>query len=129
MLHTAAIVASLSSLGLICAIYYSNFLSRPDSWLRADISASLLISLFVGFFPIGVSASLVGIWKALTGGFSLSALMTAGSDVLSFAICIATVLVFREAVRRTYRQPEKPDNVTPFKSPVRNTRPAMRKAA
>lgn len=128
MLHTAAIIASFSSLGLICAIYYSNFLSRPGSWLRADISAAIQISFLVGLFPIGLAASVVGLWQALTGGVSLAALMVAGTDVLSFAASIATMLLFRETVRKTYRLPTDPTRVSPIAT-AQKAKPAFKKAA
>ncbi|MHA6346605.1 hypothetical protein [Roseivivax sp. CAU 1761] len=117
MIHTAALFASIASFGLICAIYFCNFMAPRGSWLRTEMLASILLSLLTGLFPLALAASLVGLWTALTGGVSLGAILSAGTDLVSIATVIATGLVFRRAVKATYGRPVEPDNVAPFPAP------------
>ena len=68
MHHAAALLSSLASLGLVCAIYACNILSRPGSPWRSEILAMILLALLTGIFPLAATASLVGLWDVLTGG-------------------------------------------------------------
>lgn len=103
MHHTAAVIASVTSLGLICMIYYCNILSPKGSWFRNDIIAMILLALLTGLFPLAVTASLFGLWKVVAGGLSLNAILSAGADMLSIGAIVLGVWVFRALVTATYR--------------------------
>lgn len=138
MQHTAALVSSLASLGLIAAIYYCNILSRPGSWFRGDMLAMILLSLLTGIFPLAAGTSLIGLWQATHGGFSLAALGAAGVDLVSLGLVVASVALFAALVRATYRGHTAPTSITPLSPrPVNrgpearggSARRAMKKAA
>lgn len=114
MEHTVALVASLASLGLVCAIYYCNILARPGSWLRGDMLAMILLSLLTGLFPLALAAGLAGLLNALSGGISAAAVLSAGADLTGLGAVLATVVVFRALVRATYRKQPVTTNVTPL---------------
>ena len=81
MLHTIALGAAIVSLGLLSAIYFCNFMSRPTSALRSEVVSMILISLLTGIFTLAVTATLVGFWFSLSGGVSMAALLDAGTDI------------------------------------------------
>lgn len=112
MLHTASLVASLASLGLICAIYYCNLMSHPKSWLRSEMLAMVLLSLLVGIFPMALFGAPIALWQALTGGAVLERILSAGVDLVSIGAVLATLVVFRALVKGTYRTGRGPGNVT-----------------
>lgn len=114
MLHTAALAASLTSLGLVCAIYFCNILSRPGSWFRGEMLAMILLSLLTGLFPLAFAASLAGLLGALTGGVTLAAFLSAGIDLVSVGAVIATMIMFRALVKATYRTASGPGTITPL---------------
>jgi hypothetical protein len=125
-MHSAALFASIASLGLICAIYYCNILSRRDSLLRSDTLAMILLALLTGMFPLALTASLVGLWMTLSAGFSVAAFLSAGVDLASFGAVAATIIVGRILVKATYRTENEPDNVTPLTPRPVSTGPARR---
>ncbi|SNT27028.1 hypothetical protein [Tropicimonas sediminicola] len=114
MHHAAILAASLGSLGLVCAIYYCNILSSPGSRLRGEMLAMILLSLLVGFFPLGLVGSVIGLANVLTGGFSLAVVLSAGADLVSLGAALATLVVFRALLKATNRRTHAPDNVTPL---------------
>jgi hypothetical protein len=103
MHHTAAVFASVTSLGLICMIYYCNILSPKGSWLRNDVIATILLSLLTGLFPLAVVASLFGLWKVAAGGLSPTAILAAGADMLAIGAIVTAYCVSRALVKATYR--------------------------
>lgn len=103
MHHTVALAASLASLGLLCAIYYCNILSSPSSPLRSEMLAMILLAVLTGMFPLALTATIMGLWQALTGGVSIRALVYAGADLAAVAALLAFVWLFRALVRATYR--------------------------
>ena len=131
MHHAAAILSSLGSLGLVCAIYACNILSRPGSPWRSEILAMILLALLTGIFPLAATASLVGLWEVLTGGLTVTALLAAGADLAAVAACVAAIWVFRALVRETYRAPMPTGAAVPDPgSPVnRNRAPGQSRAA
>ena len=131
MHHAAAILSSLGSLGLVCAIYACNILSRPGSPWRSDILAMILLALLTGIFPLAATASLVGLWDVLTGGLTIAALVAAGADLVAVAACLAAIWVFRALVRETYRAPAPTGTAVPDPgSPMnRNRAPGQSRAA
>lgn len=104
MHHTVAIVSSLISLGLACALYACNVLTRPGSWLRNDMLAATFLSLLTGLFPLAVAATVAGLWQALTGGISLVAVLSAGADLVAVGAILTTTFVFRAVVKATHRE-------------------------
>lgn len=131
MHNTVAIAASLASLGLICAIYYANILARPNSPMRSEMLAMIFLSVLTGLFPLAVTATIVTLWQALTGGVSVVALLSAGADLVAVAAILASVWVFRALVKATYRTKAAPDTTTPLSpKPVNlNGAPTKRIAA
>ena len=114
MLHTIALGAAIVSLGLLSAIYFCNFMSRPTSALRSEVVSMILIALLTGIFTLAVTATLVGFWFSLSGGVSMAALLGAGTDIAAAAVVVACGLVFRAIVRRTYRTDSASATVTPL---------------
>jgi hypothetical protein len=114
MHHSAAIFASLASLGLVCAIYYCNILSQAQSPARSEVLGMIMLALLTGLFPIAVGSALVGLWETVTSGFSLTALFASGVDLVSIGAIFATMVVFRMLVKATYRNMADPNNVTPL---------------
>ena len=113
MLHTAALIASVASLAIVCAIYYCNVLSGPGSWFRSELPAMILLSLLTGIFPAALVGGIVGLWGIAAGG-GANALLSAGADLVALACVAAAALVFRAIVRATYRSGHGPNNVTPL---------------
>lgn len=102
MPYLTAIITSLISLGAISAIYGCRRFSRPGSWMRGELIDMILISLLAGFFPLALTASVMGIWGTLddlSTGFSLSALQSAGLDVLGLVFVLLTLVIFVAAAR------------------------------
>lgn len=114
MIHAAALFSSLVSLGLISAIYACTVLSPQGSWLRTEWFTSILLSLLTGLFPLGLAASLTGLWGALAGGLALGAAPGAIADLVSLAAVVATVAVFRATLKANAAPREAPDNVSPL---------------
>lgn len=133
MHHTAALIASLASLALICAIYYCNRRAAETSWLKSDVLASVLLSLLVGLFPIALFAPFVGLWQLLQGGLSAGSAMTASGDILSLGACVLTAWLFRALVRARADSWRSPTNVTPLTprpaGPATPTHSRLKKAA
>ncbi|THD71799.1 hypothetical protein E7681_16940 [Thalassobius vesicularis] len=131
MHNTVAIAASLASLGLICAIYYSNILARPNSPMRSEMLAMIFLSVLTGLFPLAVTATISALWQALTGGISVGAVISAGADLVAVAAILASVWVFRALVKATYRTKSTPDTTNPLSpKPVNlNGAPARKMAA
>lgn len=115
MHHTVALLSSLSSLGLICAIYFCNIQSRPGSWFRSDLLAMIMLALLTSLFPLAVSASVVGLWEIVTGELSLAAFLSAGADLVAIAAIVIGAYAFRAIVAATYRNKTKQKS---FKSPA-----------
>ena len=128
MHHTAAIIASLASLGLVCIIYYANILSGPRHPLRSEMLGMILLALLTGLFPLAVVAALIGLSAALTGGISFAAVLAAGTDLLAILAILATGLVFRALVKATYRDAQGVPRVATPPAPANAGRPP-RKAA
>lgn len=119
MHHTTAVFASLSSLGLICMIYYCNILSPKGSWLRSEIVAMILLSLLTVMFPLAVAASLFGLFKVAFGGMSFAAIFAAGADLLAVGAIVVAGYAFRVLVKATYStRPAPKPVVTPEPTPI-----------
>ncbi len=95
MIHTAALGASLISLGLVLALYACHILAPRGSWVQGEVPQSILLSLLTGFFPLGLATSLTGLWQAVSGGASLTAILAAGTDLVSMGAVVATVVMLR----------------------------------
>ena len=95
MNHLTAFAASLTSLGLMSAIYYCNILSPQRSWLRSEVLGMILLSLLTGLMPIALVASTLGLWRAFAGGVSMPAAVSAGFDLAGIVAVVATALLFR----------------------------------
>ena len=70
--------------------------------MRGELIDMILISLLAGFFPLALTASVMGIWGTLddlSTGFSLSALQSAGLDVLGLVFVLLTLVIFVAAAR------------------------------
>lgn len=129
MHHTVALLASLTSLGLVCAIYFCNITSRPQSWLRSEMLTMILLSLFTGVFPIAIFGAMAGIWSVISGGLSLAAVLGAGADLLAIAAIGATFVIFRATARASYHAYKNTANVLAFTaaaSPLAQTAQTMR---
>lgn len=131
MHHTVAIVSSLTSLGLACALYVCNVLTRPGSWLRSDMLAATFLSLLTGLFPLAIAATAVGLWQALTGGISLVAMLSAGADLVAVGAILTTAFVFRAIVNARHREVATLKGATPPSLPPANksSAPAQKWAA
>lgn len=132
MYHSTALAASLISLGLIAGFYYCTYMTRPGSVLRSETFAMILVSVLTGTIALAIPTALVGLWSALSGGFSLAALLGAGADLGGFAALAATALVFRAAVRRANAELRSSATITPLTPRPNAPRPAtpgLRKAA
>lgn len=129
--HTIALVASLVALGLTCVIYYCNVISRPGSRLRSETLAMILSSLLPGLLILALAASLVGLWKVVTGGLSLVAILAAGADIMAFGTILITVCVFWAIARAASRTQTGPSSVQPpANDPIGAPKtPSSRKAA
>lgn len=119
-----ALASSLVLLGLVSAIYYCNIVSRPNSWLRNETLAMVLLSLFTGLLPLAITATLTGFWQAMTGGLTVQAMVTASTDLGAVAALLATGWIFRATVKATYRNLGKPGTVTPLTPTPANLRGA-----
>ncbi len=104
MPYFTAIITSLISLGAISAIYGCRRFSRPGSWMRGELIDMILISFLAGFLPLALTASVMGIWDDLSAGVSLSALQSAGLDVLGLVFVLLTLVIFVAAARTTTRE-------------------------
>ena len=113
MHHVFALAASLLSLGLICAIYYCNLLSRPGSLARSDMLAMILLALLTGLYPTALVAALAALWQTLSGGVALSTLLGVTVELGSLAAIAAGFLVLRALVRETYRRRQAPEDHRP----------------
>lgn len=113
MFLIATIATSLVSLALVSAIYYCNIRARPGSWLRGDMLAMILLAMLTGLYPPAAAATVVSLWKTVSGEFGLDAVLSAGVELASLAAVIATALVFRALVKATYRARRAPTTLTP----------------
>ncbi len=104
MPYLTAIITSLVCLTAVCAIYGCRVFAQPASWLRGELIDMLLIALLSGFFPLALTASIIGIWDDLSNGFSLSALQSAGLDFLGLVLVFLTFVIFIAAARATARE-------------------------
>ncbi len=132
MHQNIALVGSLASLGLICAIYFCNVLSRPGSWMRAELVTMAMLAWLVGFFVMGVSSLVLELAPLAQGEFKLDALMSTGIDLVSIGAIAATMLLFGATARSSRHEAQTPNNVTPLTPrPVAPIAPrqTMRKAA
>lgn len=120
--HLVVLVASLATLGLAAAIYYTNRLAAPSSRLRSDMLASILLACLVGLYPIAFFAPLAGVWEVLRRGGAGLTFGDLGSDLVSFSCAIAILLILRSLVRANARSWRGPSNVTPLTpTPPRRT--------
>ncbi len=104
MPYLTAIIASIISLGAVCALYSCRVFLRPDSWLRGEMLDSILISLLSSSFPFALGASFLGLRDDLSNDFSLSAVRSAGLDFIALFVVGATFMVFLALVRTVYRE-------------------------
>lgn len=114
MQHYTSLFASLASLVLMAAVYYCNYLSPRDSWLRGQTLQMILLAALTGLFFIAVPAAAVGVFGVLTEGLSLATLLNSGIEIASIVMIVATVALFRRAVRKTVETQPTPHNVTPL---------------
>ena len=84
--HYTSFLASLSSLVLMAAVYYCNYLSDKGSWLRSEMLQMILLSLLTGIFCLAVPATVLGVVGVLTGGLSLATLTGSGLEIASIAM-------------------------------------------
>lgn len=130
--HYTSFFASLASLTLMAVVYYCNYLSGKDSWLRSETLQMVLLSLLTGIFCLAVPATVIGIVQVATGGISLATVTNSGLEIGSIVMILATAAIFRKAVKRTNHSSSTPHNVTPLTPrPVapNSGRGGMRKAA
>ncbi len=123
MLHSIALVTGLASLALTGALFFINLRTRPDSWMRGELVASVLLPLLTGFFPLATATGLLGLWSLATGGLGAIALGAAGADLVGLAAVVATVLLFRKLVIETNRRAAEPSNVIPLAPQPETPRP------
>lgn len=112
--HYTSFLASLASLVLMAAVYYCNYISSENSWLRSGTLQMILLSLLTGIFCLAVPATIIGVLGVATGGLSLSTITNSGLELASIAMIVVTVALFRNAVQRTNRAYRTPHNVTPL---------------
>lgn len=128
--HTIALLASLASLGLTCALYYCNITARPGSFLRSEMLTMMLLAFLTGILPLAIGASLVGLWKVVTGGLSFAAILAAGADLLAIGALVIMTFVFRALVKATRHSRTGPSSFQPPARPTGTPQTSsMRKAA
>lgn len=113
MHHAIALVASLTSLGLVCVLYYCSVHARPRSWLRGDMLAMILVAFLTGLFPLALISALLGLWGAISGVSSAASVLPAGADLASLGAIVATIVVFRALVKANSARLAEPANVAP----------------
>ncbi|NVO27581.1 hypothetical protein HJ526_09135 [Donghicola sp. C2-DW-16] len=132
MNHIVALFSSVASLTLISLIYVCRFRTRQSSWLQSEYIGMNLMALLVGLYTLAVPATLLGLWRLIADGLSLSTLMNSAIDLASIAAIIATTALFLRAARRANREGTTPNNVfplTPSPSAPRTPPKGMKKAA
>lgn len=114
-----AAAASVICLLLTASIYYCNILSRPQSWLRSEMLAMILLSLLVGLILLPLAGSvlvLIALVQAIPVAFHITDVALAA---LAVGGLVATVMVFRALVIATYRVERAPTGVTPLSPRLR----------
>lgn len=99
MYDSAALIASVVSLALVLALYFSQVIARPGSLMQGETVFSLLLACLTGMFPLALAASILDLLHVVQGGGGMGALVSAGSDLISLGILVAVVLVFGATVR------------------------------
>lgn len=123
MHHLIGLLFSVTSLGLVCAIYYSLKPSVPEDRLQGEASLSILVSSLTGFFLLAVAILTKDVWLMING-VGPATVVSSAVELLNLGIIVATLIAFRATLKMVARQATGTATVSPFPTRPGSPRPS-----